>query len=103
MKNTSVHKGLMALATAVMMSSAAYGTDYILDDFENTDYGSDVMNYSNGAWYLYDDNAPSWNKTTYDPVANKYNDAEPTYPWKKGSFLKIIDASMQPSDHMSRL
>ena len=26
-----------------------------------------------------------------------------SYPWKKGSFLNIMEASIQPRDHMSRL
>lgn len=61
--------------TQSVTTDAVVSSNYILDDFENYDYGLDVLNYSRGSWYLFDDQAPSWDQSTYNKYSNKYTDS----------------------------
>ncbi|ERP31460.1 carbohydrate binding domain-containing protein [Chitinivibrio alkaliphilus] len=74
MRNRSMKNGLALLTGLCLVAGSAFASEYVLDDFENRDGGSDVMNYNNGAWYLYDDGTPSWKASSWDDDAGYYND-----------------------------
>lgn len=104
MGNRNLRKKVAVFATAVLMTSIAFASDpYILDDFENTDKGTDVMNYNNGAWYLYDDNPRSWIKSTYDVDAKKFTDEKNMVPGGNSKFTKMNDTVITDADIKTKI
>lgn len=62
------------ITKTTVTTDAIVTSNYVLDDFENFDYGLDVLNYSRGSWYLFDDQAPSWDQAKYSKSYNRYTD-----------------------------
>lgn len=89
--NSLLHHSLLLCALIFSATSA----NLILEDFEDD---SPAINNYGGHWKLSDDNAPSWDKKTYDPSLDKYTDPDGMLPGGDSRFSVMAGKEITEED-----